>query len=247
MPPFIDHAWNESNPSKFVSKINLTTPTWQQFYCAQPGLKLDEGKGTFTVGADVPESPLAEFMFSFGVCSFLIIASDQFCIAGFCCCCRWVLRHISLCKTTSKCCLIFLRNKWNSWFLMPCENTFGINVLLVPVSCCQAHFLLTRILKLLLHKKVFKKKQNSRLLSNHLLLQVIWWICWFVSSRSDKVTGKAQAEERIKYSHKNRYSSVISCPISYLHAFLEADPARYRFKIRRDRIFRDQTHSGFIL
>lgn len=55
--PFIDHAWNESNPSKFISKINLTIPTWHQFYCAQPGLKLDEGKGTFTIGDDVPEPP----------------------------------------------------------------------------------------------------------------------------------------------------------------------------------------------
>lgn len=91
------------------------------------------------------------------------------------------------------------------------------------------------------------KKKPSRLLSNHLLLQVIWLICWFVSGRSDKVTGKDQAEERIQYYHKNRYSSVISCHISYLHAFLEADPMRYRFKSRRDRIFRDQTHSGFVL
>lgn len=118
---------------------------------------------------------------------------------------------------------------------MPCENTFGINILSVPVSCCQAHFLFTRILKILLHKKVFcfffKKKKTSRLLSNHLLLQVIWLVCWFVSGRSDKVTGKDQAEERIKYSNKNRYSSVISCHISYLHAFLEVDPVRYHFKI----------------
>lgn len=85
-------------------------------------------------------------------------------------------------------------------------------------------------------RKYFKKKtkKNSRLLSNHLLLQVIWLICRFVSSRSHKVTRKDQAEERIENSNKNRYSSVISCHISYLHAFLEDDPVRYRFKIRPD-------------
>lgn len=44
---------------------------------------------------------------------------------------------------------------------MPCENTFGIIILSVPVSCCQAHFLLTRILKNILHRKVLKKKKKN--------------------------------------------------------------------------------------
>lgn len=54
-------------------------------YCVQRGLKLNERKCTFTLGLMHQSPPLTKFMFFGGVFffafySFLIIASDQFCI-----------------------------------------------------------------------------------------------------------------------------------------------------------------------
>lgn len=53
-------------------------------YCVQPGLKLNERKRTFALGLMHQSPPLTKFMFGgfffFAFYSFLIIASDQFCI-----------------------------------------------------------------------------------------------------------------------------------------------------------------------